>query len=496
MNKYLITIFVLIVFVIISGIGVVLFYNNPSYTEQPDILKQPETITQDIDATHWVTYSSDKFGYYLRLPPEFVLADEYSGEYKIFNSEDNTFEFRNKSSKYNDEYWKNEPQITFKVSLIGLDDGPESIEQYIDEYETKSNKKISKLYTSDDGITYYKSNDTQGDYISIIRYYGVIISLSFTGVDEIYFNKIIDLINFKTTPPLNPETNEPTYDLLYQTCPYDILGERHNRYKAYIENEYNLNGCIYGVDTKELLNPDYWSERTGCEEFLGDELANNEYNLINGCLYKGKENIKIFNWTIHSMAKAGDFGEQYSLTSTDRWGIGETASEWFRFEDEGILYIFFKGAAGCGGCIFNGPYLKINLSNGEIVKSSAEIPYIPYLISSPDLKKAIEVEFDQDYDEQKGDMVNNINLYKYDFISLKRSPLILKVPEGKSIIQCGHGCYIPEGAIEWLDNQTIKVQPMEHNGFGNVINLTDEKSGKILWDQYLPDGESIMVSIN
>jgi len=244
---------------------------------------------------------------------------------------------------------------------------------------------------------------------------------------------------------------------------------------------------FYGGRTVNGLNYDKknncirWSK--DCEEeILNSEekqiqkvINANRFNVVNGCLYDGQN--KALNYNLFAYSHTEYFGQKI-----DR--IGEYADEWFRFEDNNKLYIFLKGAAGCGGCVFNGPYLIINLSSGLIEGKYFDLPYLPNLVLSPNKKVAIEATWDEDG--------NNTKLYLFDFTINKRKKLIYEIPKDKSILIQGDGVYLANGAINWDNDSTIKIQLYEKgtDGYSKYEYIDN------IGSQYFKSGEPITIKVN
>ncbi len=276
---------------------------------------------------------------------------------------------------------------------------------------------------------------------------------------------------------------DPFIDWPDQFCPETI-------YQGGPYKKYNINGCIYR-EYGQFEEIGKGLEKRDCSLKMDRELKKNEYNVVNGCLYKNSE--KVFDKNLYSLIKAGEFGERFISNKLGK-GIGENANEWFRFEDNGKLYIFIYGTAGCGGCFFSGPYLEIDLASGLIEKASTTAIPVKYnMVISPNKKKAVEVSFVTDYDKEKGEIIKDTTFYIFDFLTFKRTNFIYKLSADKSIIECGDGCRVAPNSIEWVTNDMIKVQPFKHDNWGNVFIPIED--GEQIWDSYMPDGEPIIINI-
>jgi len=251
---------------------------------------------------------------------------------------------------------------------------------------------------------------------------------------------------------------------------------------------FEVNGCRY--DRDKTLEYNY--SKLSCADNVEDEIDKYDYNVVNGCLFNKGESI--FEENLFTKVIYGDFGEEYLRTRApeDRKTMGESAVEWFRFEDKGKLYVFLKGAAGCGGCIYNDPYLLINLNTSNVQLKHGDIPYLPNLFLSPDRKKAIEVEFEQ-INISDTERKFPTQLYLYNFLTLERGELIYEVPEDSTILSMGHGFY-PMG-ISWLDDSTIQVQLFE-NSNGTAIYIFETENGRNNHVDYVEQGDPVVISVD
>lgn len=162
--------------------------------------------------------------------------------------------------------------------------------------------------------------------------------------------------------------------------------------------------------------------------------------------------------------------------------------EWFRVDDENKLYIYLYGAAGCGGCVFNGPYLEIDKNKNSIKGKIANIPYLPNLVLSPSKKFAAEVSLEHDVTGK----LESINILLYEFISNKRVKKIFELPKGKTIVGLGDGSYIIDGAVEWIDESTLRIQmyeASEEEGMSGYAKYEGENFAPI------KSGEPVMIKI-
>ncbi|HZJ41977.1 MAG TPA: hypothetical protein VFD51_03105 [Patescibacteria group bacterium] len=200
------------------------------------------------------------------------------------------------------------------------------------------------------------------------------------------------------------------------------------------------------------------------EENIQQEIKENKYNLINGCLYN--DGIRALDFDLRAYYQTNFFGQDLG----PKFGVGLTAGtfqatyEWFRFEHDNKLFIFLKNTAGCGGCAFNGHYLEIDLESGKITGKYQDGLYSYFnTILSPDKKRAITVSWDdEDY---------NTELYLYDFTDFSKK-LIFTIPEDRSILDIEYARAQRDDAITWLNNNTISLQLFEKNG-GDVVGEKD-----------------------
>ena len=253
-----------------------------------------------------------------------------------------------------------------------------------------------------------------------------------------------------------------------QMCPSSMFDERENEYEPWHSKTYDLNGCEYDRQSKTIHEH---NRIKGCANNMQTELEKRQYNLLNGCLYKDDE--RVFDRTIHSLLTARELNDK-------KYSIGESATEWFRHEDDAHLYMFFVGGAGCAGCVYTGPYLKLNIVSGESTFLTAELPYAPNYLVSPDGKKIVELDF-QHYEGAP----EELKFYIYDVEAFERTDLIYKTDKSKELLVQSHGAYIAEGAIEWIDDDTIKIQHFE----------SDESGVKYNGGQYIPKGDPILISL-
>lgn len=273
--------------------------------------------------------------------------------------------------------------------------------------------------------------------------------------------------------------------VLEESCPRDMFDERNNKYDPYYAPEYTVNdGCQYNKKSGDLVIENNL-KINNCASTISKEIANNVYNFINGCLYRN--GVRMFEKTIHSQVEAGEFGEL-----NPRWGIGEGADEWFRMVQGNRLTFFFRGAAGCGGCVFNGPYLTINKNTGAVIKrgNNESIPYLPSVVLSPNHTLGIEIiSSEEDTDAPLSGVMPKTEFYLYDFVNLERKKLVYEYPLTKGTFSCGDGCYPADGLVTWLDDDSISIQifKTEQEDNYNPLRAND--------GSYISDGSPKVINI-
>lgn len=191
------------------------------------------------------------------------------------------------------------------------------------------------------------------------------------------------------------------------------------------------------------------------EENIQKEIEESTYNLVNGCLYK--DGLKTLDFDLSAYYKTDFFGFNLDskLGASLTPGTRQSTFEWFRFENNNKLFLFLKNTAGCGGCAFVGHYLEIDLKTEEIVGKYQEgLNNYFNTILSPDKKRAITISWDEESYKTE--------LYLYDFTDFSKK-LITTISEDKSILSVGYGVQPEQGAISWLDNETMVLQLFEKN---------------------------------
>ncbi len=280
--------------------------------------------------------------------------------------------------------------------------------------------------------------------------------------------------------------------ILEQICPKEILAERNNIYDPYANWVVN-DGCAYDYKSKKL--DEQYTRPKNCALTLEEEISKEDYTIVNSCLYRKK--VRVFDKTIHSQITSGEFGKTNpgAKFNDSIRSIGEAADEWFRYDKNNEITFFFRGGAGCGGCIFNGPYLTLKTDSGKVVKKGVDwtIPYLPNLVLSPDHTKAIEFTTSEaELDKEtpiSGDEPKAL-FYVYDFITLKRQELVFEYAEADGVLSCGHGCYLADGVVTWLDNDTVSFQifKIDRNDPGQLLRNDD--------GFYIQDGSPKVVALS
>ncbi len=182
----------IIVSIIILAVIVTLVLNtqkpneqNIVNTETEEIVDIQDLLSSDVDTSDWITYKSDKYGYSLKLPPEFIFVDEYYGKEIGYDPDETFFVISDRSDKSNTF-----PSFGFTVEQI-------SIEDYMARYNKESRYKdnIVKLF-SKDGIDYYdRKSDTDYPLPRILYHNSLKISLGGSINTEI-LKAIISSLDF------------------------------------------------------------------------------------------------------------------------------------------------------------------------------------------------------------------------------------------------------------------------------------------------------------
>ena len=218
------------------------------------------------------------------------------------------------------------------------------------------------------------------------------------------------------------------------------------------------NKCTYYHETKKLIpeSPEY------CSDNLEAELSKEKYNLVSGCLYKGKS--PVYERTILYKYTEGEFHNEKS--DLGHCALGYYAMEWTRFISNEKTYIFFYGFRDCGNCTKNGPYVVIDNETGDIKEGTVtDLPHLDTATLSPNGKKVVFMEFDGHPNNYKNDLL------VYDLEKLEKK-VIHTIPEGEALLSCGHGCFFLEGAVKWLNNEQVKIKYFkeEEDGYGADYN--------------------------
>jgi hypothetical protein len=228
-----------------------------------------------------------------------------------------------------------------------------------------------------------------------------------------------------------------------------------------------------------------------CTDTLDEALGEQDYDVLNGCLFY--RDRRVFEETLFTRIIYGDFGEEYFTTRLpeESKSMGESASEWFRFEDNGKLYIFLRGGAGCGGCVYNDPYLVIDLRTGGIEMKNADVPYLPHNIFSPSRTKSITFDYERPQDNKSG--VSGVKLSVFDFLTFEKKG-IYTVPDDSSVLALGMGVFFIDDAITWLDDNRVQIQFYEGEGASAGEEVIDEQG--VTNYVYTPKGEPIIVRVD
>lgn len=220
---------------------------------------------------------------------------------------------------------------------------------------------------------------------------------------------------------------------------------------------------------------------------INQEIAENEYNLVNGCLYKN--GVKVLNYDLVSYSKIGYFTYDPGVKNGLDGDVLQYTNEWFRFQNNNKLFIFLTNTAPCGGCAYNGHYLEIDLASDRIQGKYQDGLYkYNYTFLSPNKKHAIVVDWDKN--------TIKTSLYLYDFTNFSKR-LIYTVPEDKSILESPY--YLPPlDVIAWIDNKTVKIQLYEKaiskvNSEINTIKHIETDDNKI--GPAIESGEPVVLNI-
>ncbi|MDF2379613.1 MAG: hypothetical protein P1V18_05370 [Candidatus Gracilibacteria bacterium] len=202
--------------------------------------------------------------------------------------------------------------------------------------------------------------------------------------------------------------------------------------------------CTYKGEKLGALHSD------DCKENFQDEFVRRKYNIVNECLYADGELVS--ETPLRHALFAGDFGgPEYNIEGLNLF-TSEILFEWHRFIRDNHLYVLISGNAGCGGCLWNGPYLVIELDTGEVQKKYYDFPYNPYVSFSPDGDKMISISMSDQYtfnvDDQK--------LFLLD-IPTGVTQEIYTVPSDQSLIGIDVFPFFVLDAIIWDSNDEVRI---------------------------------------
>lgn len=226
------------------------------------------------------------------------------------------------------------------------------------------------------------------------------------------------------------------------------LGYSSYKFQAPAENE-KENEPVEDISLceaiiEEAINNEYHKSDQSEIDNIIKKAEKNTYNIFNGCIYKDGQSL--FEKDLSVKISDGFFGDVKNSRN-----FVEGIYEWFRVEKDNYLYVYLVAYRGCGGCVYNGPFLKIDLKTGEVSGHNSNIPYLPNLFLSPDRLSAVEVSFDHGAKSE-------IELYIYDFIRDERTKLIYTMPKDKTILYDGDGTYPMDDSIKWLNDNTLEIQ--------------------------------------
>ncbi len=245
--------------------------------------------------------------------------------------------------------------------------------------------------------------------------------------------------------------------------------------------------------SKEPCQDCYRSDKSCNEEILKEEkesmlkeINSKQFNIIDGCIYKDKKRLLKNN--LYYYLNETDFFAGKKLENTHP--MPESIDEWFRIEDKNNLHIYLYGSAGCGGCIFNDYYLKIDKKSGSIKGKIVDLPYIKNLFLSPDNRFAVEVDYELNKEGRSGE----VHLWLYEFISNERKKLLYKIPENKTILTEGDGIYTMD-VIEWKNNTKISVQLYENDKDSGFAKFEYVETNGISSMDYIESGDPLLIEI-
>ncbi len=367
--------------------------------------------------------------------------------------------------------------------------------EFIDDNEEYNSRDVFRYYKNGKMV---KMTSEWSDHLSDISYEIAerdqerelrINRSSRNKINDVYAKEIF---SYKVTANRDVLGFFPVYNFKCSTTMKEALLDP---FQFYMEPTIEINGVSVKA-RKECIE-----DEESCydiESPLYYQLNNNAYNLINGCLYKGDE--KVFDYNLLVKRGMGYFSDEDNLEIPEN-RIGHTwenASEWFRFEDDNNLYIYLKGGAGCGGCIFNGPYLKIDLNTGEVEGYKMKKEYIPNVELSLDKKKAIITEFFYSLDNDTGlSSRGAIKLYLYDFVKNKRVREVYEVPGDKTILFEGMGANVIDNSITWVDENRIQIINYDISSDGEAeASILEDEDGFTTVSGYKNPNEPIIINVD
>ena len=161
---------------------------------------------------------------------------------------------------------------------------------------------------------------------------------------------------------------------------------------------------------------------------------------------------KVIEVTLEDVLGEEGYGNLHKIIEENigrRWS-GQTM-DWFRLVEGDVIKLFLRGVLNGGGSGANGPYLEINTKSRRIYLKFADLPSTGgNTINSPDNKYAAYLPFMYSY---RG----ITELHLYDYVNLKDKGVVYIAPQESSLQLCGHGCYISDQAVKWLDNDTLQI---------------------------------------
>lgn len=239
--------------------------------------------------------------------------------------------------------------------------------------------------------------------------------------------------------------------------------ENYNKLRFY--NGIVVNGNVYPAsESKNIQN----------------SLANNRFNIVNGCLYDGEK--RMMEKTILYQYNNTDF----FVNNLREKNMGESVDEWFRFKKNDKIFIYLQGKSRCDGCVFSGLYIVINKKTGAVKGEINNSLGSSNIILSPNNKLAIEIPYLEDENYRKDDMY----IWLHDFVHNKKTKL-LKIPKNKTILSMEDNKSKMKNSVVWTDKRTVEIQLFEKNESDRLVKNEDHNYGS-----YVKSGNPIVFSFD